>query len=192
MIPCKFAETVKNKINESSRKIDEAVKEEPTDYNIYRQTRWEYQVKLSALNAIAEFFCENFSTLKNKDFKEIIVEERHFEAADNFIKIMDKHMENMIEDITLTNEQRIIQNETERIYQKIKASGSNGIKHSDLSRAFPKIHENLHYYINKLLEEERIVHEEYSTMGRRGVLYHDSSYTKGGVSKKYNNAGTSY
>jgi hypothetical protein len=175
-IPCRFVEDVKNRITEFAREADANVLNDASDYNIYRQTQWEYQVKLSALVVIAEAFAKDPSDLCNLDVKEIVVETRHYEQACAFIQSLDKHTENMMEEITLGSEQRRFREVLERIYKKIKDAGAAGINHSDLSRAFPKREHHLQEYIAVLEEEERIVSKQIPTKGRTKVVYYDASF----------------
>jgi len=159
------------KISNMARKIDEDVINDPSDYNVYQQTRWEHVTKYAILNAISE---DNWIA---EDY--IYCEQRHFDESLNFDDIIDKHTMEMMDNIGLTERHIIDETMLERIDRKIRKAGPEGIKRSDLLNSLPGVKaDELTGLIDTLRTQEKI--EELQTDARRrgriGTIYVSSNF----------------
>jgi hypothetical protein len=161
----------RNKIEGMSEKYDKLVAEDPSDYNIYQQTRWEHIVKYATLNAIAE---SNWIVKESVTAGFIDVKQKHLDRALEFDKVIDEHTMEMMENIIITERMKEDENLLQKIERYVRKAGPDGIRRSDLLNKLPGTRaKELCEYIDTLLEQEKITqdHSEAVKVGRPGIIY---------------------
>lgn len=161
----------RNKIKEMARKVDEDVINDPSDYNVYQQTRWEHVAKYTMLNAIAKdnWVGNNF----------IYCEEKHFNEAITFDNAVDKHTMEMMDKIGLAERHRIDKTIFEKIEENIRKAGPDGIRRSDLLNSLHGVKaDELDGFVDTLLIQEKITVVPASSKGRgrKGLIYISSNF----------------
>lgn len=131
------------------------------------QTQWEYQVKISALEAIAQ---------GDIDY----VDYRHLEIANSFLKRANKNTPEMMKNLAMIYKEKHTESKLERVHRKITRAGAVGIRYSDILNSFPGMttKELRNNYINTLLGQGRIyeVAPAEDRPGRVGERYADIVY----------------
>lgn len=164
---------VREKLENQARKIDKALTENVSDYDIYRQTYWEHLTKLSTLNAIAMD-----KTIGTGVDTMLMVDREAARPAFKFLKTMTKHTESMMEEISARKVARKIDTTIDFIYTKIKNTGPKGISHSKLLTGTSLKTEKLGGYIITLVDAERIVVVSEKTKGRPKTVYVATCFLK--------------
>lgn len=143
-IPIHIETEVKDKIEAMARKTDEDIINDPSDFNIYSQTRWEHLAKYSVLSALSEGkTCANML---------------HYKKALDFDRIIDKHAMEMMDDLGTSFEQEKEVKCVNRLEKKIRTAGPDGIKHYILMNAFPYMTvSEKKTYLDALQNQGRIV-----------------------------------
>jgi hypothetical protein len=165
-----FTPDVEERINADAMKADEDLINDDSDLNIHKQTKWEHQLKLSALEAIAE---------GKTDF----IDYTHLDSADYFLKRANKNTPKMMESLAMLHKEKHTESLKIRIRRKIRIAGSDGIIYSDILNAFPGLTtKELRGYISTLLGEGAIYEvesaEEQHQPGRVGERFADIIFYK--------------
>jgi len=103
-------EYIKNKAYE----IDKALTIDPTDYNIYQQTQWEYEIKLAALDVLNN----------GKSYNEITMD--NINNVQSFIKRSNQNIPKVMGNLHLTNEEREQEAKLLRVYDIVQKCGKQG------------------------------------------------------------------
>jgi len=170
-ICCTLGDDVKKTIETNSSTIDAALIDDPDnrDYYIFKQTGWEYEVKLSILNAIAG----------DGTFEASIDEHK---KAVKFLKVVDKHEKDMVESLERTNQMDETNKVLTRLKRKIGNSGPEGILRSKIVRSmFGFTSDEIWPYMDTLLRAKLIYLMEpdmtqMAKPGPRGERYADIIY----------------
>ena len=157
------------KINASARELDDALKEKPTNANIYRQSMWEHHAKLAMLRRIAENRLEELAGLK-----QVTVDEDNLRKAGEFLAPIFEKTEDIILSIGEDPQPiRTFEEPLERVYRTISYGGKAGISRSELYRKTQMVSDDLDKLIGTLIRQKRIEQiTDSHTGGRPKVTYH--------------------
>jgi len=108
-------------IKEKAKKVDEDLIKESTDYNIYQQTQWEYEIKLATLDAIS----------KGK----VTITMDNINAIQNFLKNTSKNMKDTIDSLGLSHIQLVDDERELRIMNIVDKYGKDGATSSNIQQA---------------------------------------------------------
>lgn len=165
----RFTPEVKEKVEGEARRIDEELLNDPSDLNLYMQTQWEYQVKVSVLEAIAEGD-------KNIDYATY----RHLDTANSFLKKANRNTPDMMKTLAMIHKEKHTEDKLERVRRKITRAGAEGIRYSDILTSFRGMTtlELQRNYISTLLGQGKIFIMEPpdDKPGRTGERYADMIY----------------
>jgi hypothetical protein len=156
------------KINTRAKELDDALKEKPTNANIYRQSMWEHLAKLAMLRRIAENRLEELGGLK-----QVTVDEDNLSKAGEFLDPVFEKTEDIIRSIGEEPQPiRTFEEPLERVWSIIAGGGRNGITRTDLYRESNMRSDELDSLISTLIRSGRIVQlTAESTGGRASVRY---------------------
>jgi len=168
MLDLFFNPKAMEKINERAKGLDEALKEKPTNANIYRQSMWEHLAKLAMLRRIAENRLEELGGLK-----QVTVDEDNLNKAGEFLDPVFEKTEDIIRSIGEEPQPiRTFEEPLERVWLIIAGGGRNGITRTDLYRESNMRADELDSLISTLIRSGRIVQlTAESTGGRAPVRY---------------------
>lgn len=168
MLDLFFNPRTMEKINARAKKLDEALKEKPTNANIYRQSMWEHHAKLAMLRRIAENRLEELGGLK-----QVTVDEDNLRRAGEFLDPIFEKTEDIIRSIGEEPQPiRTFEEPLERIWSIIAGGGRDGITRTDLYRESNMRADELDSLISTLIRSGRIVQLTVeSTGGRAPVRY---------------------
>jgi len=111
-------ENVNSYIEKKARERDEALIEEETDYNIYQQTQWEYEIKLAVLDAVSN----GITTVDMKNIDNI----------EDFLEKSSCHIKGVIDDLGLSSSQILDEKREQRILDIISKYGFEGATSSNI------------------------------------------------------------
>lgn len=156
------------KINARAKELDDALKEKPTNANIYRQSMWEHQAKLAMLRRIAEDRLEELGGLK-----QVTVNEDNLRKAGEFLDPIFEKTEDLIRSIGEEPQPiRTFEEPLERVWLIIASGGKDGITREALYRESNMRADELDSLVSTLIRSGRIVQlKGVSTGGRIPIRY---------------------
>jgi len=168
MLDLFFNPKTMKKINARAKDLDEALKEKPTNANIYRQSMWEHHAKLAMLRRIAEDRLEELAGLK-----QVTVDEENLSKAAEFLDPIFEKTEDIILSIGEEPQPiRTFEEPLERVYKTISYGGKVGISRSELYRKTKMISDDLDKLVGALIRQKRIEQiTDLHTGGRPKVSY---------------------
>ncbi len=153
MLDLFFNPKTMEKINLRAKELDEALKEKPTNANIYRQSMWELHAKLAMLRRIAENRLEELAGLK-----QVTVDEDNLSKAAEFLDPIFKKTEDIIRSIGEEPQPiRTFEEPLERIWLIIASGGKKGITREALYRESKMRAVDLDGFVSTLLRADRIM-----------------------------------
>lgn len=155
-ISVNFAPKVTSFINTYARQLDDALKGDASNVNIYLQSLWEHLAKLSALRAIAKGKLTGIAGQLDLNIRE-----EDLQKAKAFLTDAVKHSEEMIEQLGAERMPiRSYKDPLERIYHAIANAGSEGIQHSALYRKLGNMRKDeIEALIDTLWVQGRVIRE---------------------------------
>lgn len=168
MLDLFFNPKTMEKINARAKKLDDALKEKPTNANIYRQSMWEHHAKLAMLRRIAENRLEELGGLK-----QVTVDDDNLRKAGEFLDPVFEKTEAIIRSIGEEPQPiRTFEEPLERVWLIIASGGKKGIKRQDLYRESNMRAVDLDGFVSTLLRADRIMQlKGISTGGRIPIRY---------------------
>ena len=101
----------------------------------------------------------------------------HVKRATQFDDILSKHSNEMMDDLRVTLKEEKEAADADRIERKIMDAGPDGIQHSILSNAFPKMNaDKISKIIRTLGQRDLIKVVDYQTTRRPGTKYIHTNY----------------
>jgi len=163
-----FHPKVREQVNEQAKVLDDELKRNPTNANIYRQSMWEHTAKLAMLRRMAKGQLESLM-----NFKQVTVGPGDLVRANEFMVPVMARVEDIILSIGEEPQPiRTFEEPLERVFWLIAGAGPNGIKRQDLYRGSMMKADELDMLVSTLIRGERIVQfDGVSTGGRVPKMY---------------------
>ena len=168
MLDIYFNTKAMEKVNARAEELDDALKEKPTNANIYRQSMWEHHAKLAMLRRIAENRLDEVGS-----FKQVTVDEGNLRKAGEFLDPIFEKTEDIIRSIGEDPQPiRTFEEPLERIWLIIASGGKDGITREALYRESNMRADELDSLVSTLIRSGRIVQlRGVSTGGRIPIRY---------------------
>jgi hypothetical protein len=169
--------SVKEKVVEYAKELDMAVRKDPNDINIYKQSLWEHLAKLAIVHAIAKGRLDNIGN-------ELIlnVREEDLVEACNVLNEAVKNVEAVVSSLGEREEPiKTSKALIERVYQAIVRAGPEGIRRTRLYRQFADVglkSRELDEIIVTLMNAGRVKTRVEETGGRPAVVYIADVYVR--------------
>jgi len=157
--------------------LDMAVRKDPNDINIYKQSLWEHLAKLAIVHAIAKGRLDNIGN-------ELIlnVREEDLVEACNVLNEAVKNVEAVVSSLGEREEPiKTSKALIERVYQAIVRAGPEGIRRTQLYRQFADVglkSRELNEIIITLMDAGRLKTRVEETGGRPAVVYIADVYVR--------------
>jgi len=136
-----------------AKEIDASVIKHPSDYNIYRQTQWEYEVKLSILRACVT---------DGLNPEGLLAEQKHLDLAKKHLKVLGTHTQEMMDDLTIGEKMREEEKLKMKVLNKIREAGE--IRRSDLLNGIRGVNAKRLFEISLELKTAELI--EIKTQGK--------------------------